>query len=260
VPLSRRPPGRVSPSRHLQPLPWEARHATNGQREARSSLPSQPFPSSTRWGLDQYAPVMREDFGRIGGRRRSKPMTSPASGSDSLKMTGRAPPARAARRLSGARVRESARPGHRLLRASCTNAWDDLGIDFCVCYPTAGLGYHRIKDTRQIAPSAALKCRGRPVRGLRIASSPRHHPHVPRRRRSGDRSPQTVGYKVIMVGASCAAIPALEEKPTPRSSSSGTSGPHRQRPRLRSVWAKCRESRSRPASTTGHAPSCCKSP
>src|SRR5881397_516269 len=26
---------------------------------------------------------------------------------------------------------------------------DDLGIDFCVVYPTAGLGYHRMQDTRQ---------------------------------------------------------------------------------------------------------------
>ena len=25
---------------------------------------------------------------------------------------------------------------------------DDLGIDFCVVYPTAGLGYHRMPDTR----------------------------------------------------------------------------------------------------------------
>src|SRR5437773_11271205 len=24
----------------------------------------------------------------------------------------------------------------------------DLGIDFCVVYPTAGLGYHRMQDTR----------------------------------------------------------------------------------------------------------------
>ncbi|PYN40006.1 MAG: hypothetical protein DMD95_23055 [Candidatus Rokuibacteriota bacterium] len=25
---------------------------------------------------------------------------------------------------------------------------DDLGIDFCVVYPTAGLGFHRMQDTR----------------------------------------------------------------------------------------------------------------
>src|SRR5206468_7061615 len=38
---------------------------------------------------------------------------------------------------------------------------DDLGMDFCVVYPTAGLGYHRLQDTRLRREIGRASCRER---------------------------------------------------------------------------------------------------
>ena len=94
---------------------------------------------------------MREEFRRIGGDAAVEGLAArqPARPQLAQDVGGRAEPA--AGGPGGVLVlaeRERARPGDRDAAAAMYERLDDLGIDFSVVYPTAGLGYHRMPDTR----------------------------------------------------------------------------------------------------------------
>ena len=144
---------------------------------------------------------------------------------------------------------------------------DDLGIDFSVVYPTAGLGYHRMQDTRL----RRAICRAYNVftadqfRGLRRPHHPgRDHPDV--HAGGGDRGARVRGHsssatRSSMVGGMMRRpVPALAEE-QPEASKLvewydviGLDSPHDYDP----VWAQVPRAASwRRASTTARARSCC---
>src|SRR6266478_1572773 len=88
----------------------------------------------------EYNPVMREEFRRIG--------------SDRIPSSLRMSLAERRRRRVGQEAFWSSPSENVLDRATAMlprlmyERLDDLGIDFCVVYPTAGLSYHRMRDTR----------------------------------------------------------------------------------------------------------------
>src|SRR2546429_2939602 len=97
---------------------------------------------------------------------------------------------------------------------------DDLGIDFCVVYPTAGLGSHRMQDPRQRRAIcraynvfAADQFRGLEDRVIPAAIIPMYTPEEAIE--EIEFASKQLGYKVIMVGGLMRRpIPALlEEKP-----------------------------------------------
>src|SRR5262245_55846409 len=99
----------------------------------------------------EYLPVMREEFRRIGG----------TAAAEALEVASQRVPRSLGMSLAERRRR---RLGQETFWGSpCENVLDratailprllherleDLGIDFAVVYPTAGLGYHRMPDTR----------------------------------------------------------------------------------------------------------------
>src|SRR5216683_3104676 len=97
---------------------------------------------------------------------------------------------------------------------------DDLGIDFCVVYPTAGLGYHRMPDTRMRRAIcraynvfAADQFRGLEDRVIPAAIIPMYTPEEAIE--EIEFAATQLGYKVIMVGGMMRRpVPALaEERP-----------------------------------------------
>src|SRR5918999_1295206 len=99
----------------------------------------------------EYGPVMREEFRRIGGEAAVEALAlASARVPNALKMSV----AERARRRVGMEAFWSSPSENVLDRATAMlprlmyERLDDLGIDFCVVYPTAGLGYHRMQDTR----------------------------------------------------------------------------------------------------------------
>ena len=136
---------------------------------------------------------------------------------------------------------------------------DDLGIDFSVVYPTAGLGFHRMQDTRQ----RRAICRAYNVftadqfRRSPTGSSRRRSSRCTRRRRpsrSWSSRSRQLGYRVVMVGGLMRRpVPALAEE-HPEASKHvewydviGIDSPHDYDP----VWAKCRELRVAPSFHNG---------
>src|SRR5205823_7423527 len=98
-----------------------------------------------------YAPVMKEDSRRIGGTAAVEGLATATSRvPNSLKMTL----AERRRRRVGQEAFWSSPSENVLDRATAMmprlmyERLDDLGIDLCVVYPTAGLSYHRMQDTR----------------------------------------------------------------------------------------------------------------
>src|SRR5262249_56840927 len=96
----------------------------------------------------------------------------------------------------------------------------DLGIDFCVVYPTAGLGYHRMQDTRlrrAICRSynvfTADQFRGLEDRVIPAAIIPMYTPDEAIE--EIEFAATQLGYRVIMVGGMMRRpVPALaDERP-----------------------------------------------
>ena len=126
---------------------------TNGQTEARklrASLNHPVIDADGHW--IEYGPVMREEFKRIGGDAAAEALdVASARVPSALKMSV----AERARKRVGMEAFWSSPSENVLDRATAMlprlmyERLDDLGIDFCVVYPTAGLGYHRMQDTRQ---------------------------------------------------------------------------------------------------------------
>src|SRR2546428_10673186 len=125
---------------------------TDGPTDARMlrSRLNHPIIDADGHGLE-YAPLMREEFRRIGGDAAAEAL---AIASDRIPSSLRMSLAERQRR----RVAQEAfwgSPSENVLdRATAMlprllyERLEDLGLDFCVVYPTAGLSYHRMQDTR----------------------------------------------------------------------------------------------------------------
>src|SRR5947208_2953473 len=126
--------------------------STNGQTEARKLRASLSHPiidADGHW--IEYGPVMREEFRRIGGDVAAEAFDLAASRvPNALKMSV----AERAQKRVGMEAFWSSPSENVLDRATAMlprlmyERLDDLGIDFSVVYPTAGLSYHRMQDTR----------------------------------------------------------------------------------------------------------------
>ena len=125
---------------------------TNGHTEARklhSRLTHPIIDADGHW--IEYGPVMREEFRRIGGEAAVEALAIASQRiPNSLGMSL----AERRRRRVGQEAFWSSPSENVLDRATAMlprlmyERLDDLGIDFCVVYPTAGLSYHRMQDTR----------------------------------------------------------------------------------------------------------------
>src|SRR5439155_1493972 len=118
-------------------------------RKLRSSLSHPIIDADGHWL--EYAPLMREEFRRIGGDAAAEAL---ALASDRIPSSLRMSLAERRRRRVGQEAFWGSPCENVLDRATAMlprflyERLDDLGIDFCVVYPTAGLGYHRLQDTR----------------------------------------------------------------------------------------------------------------
>src|SRR5947199_1024293 len=125
---------------------------TNGLTDARKlrSRLSHPIIDADGHWLE-YAPIMREEFRRIGGDAAAEAL---ALASDRIPSSLRMSLAERRRRRVGQEAFWGSPCENVLDRATAMlprllyERLDDLGIDFCVVYPTAGLGYHRMQGTR----------------------------------------------------------------------------------------------------------------
>src|SRR5438046_10421102 len=130
----------------------------------------------------EYAPLMREEFRRIGGDAAAEAL---AIASDRIPSSLRMSLAERRRRRVGQEAFWGSPSENVLDRATAMlprllyERLDDLGIDFCVVYPTPGLSYHRSQDTRQRRASrrayndvTAEQCRGLPDRRTQAAITP----------------------------------------------------------------------------------------
>src|SRR2546429_6621935 len=126
---------------------------TNGPTDARKlrSRLSHPIIDADGHWLE-YAPVMREQFRRIGGEAAVEAL---AVASDRIPSALRMSLAERRRRRIGQESFWSSPCENVLDRATAMlprlmyERLDDLGIDFSVVYPTAGLSYHRMKADRK---------------------------------------------------------------------------------------------------------------
>jgi len=236
---------------------------TNGHSEARklrSRLSHPIIDADGHW--IEYAPVMREEFRRIGGEAAAEAYDIASQRvPNSLKMTL----AERRRRRVGQEAFWGSPCENVLDRATAMlprlmyERLDDLGIDFSVVYPTAGLGYHRMPDTRQRRAIcraynvfAADQFRGLEDRVIPAAIIPMYTPEEAIE--EIEFASKQLGYKVIMVGGLMRRpIPALlEEKPDAAKLVEwydvvGIDSDHDYDP----VWAKCRELKIAPSFHNG---------
>jgi predicted TIM-barrel fold metal-dependent hydrolase len=236
---------------------------TNGHTEARKlhARLSHPVIDADGHWLE-YAPVMREEFRRIGGEAAVEAFEVASQRvPSSLKMTV---PERRRRRV-GQEAFWSSPCENVLDRATAMlprlmyERLDDLGIDFSVVYPTAGLSYHRMQDTRlrraicrAYNVFAADQFRGLEDRVIPAAIIPMYTPEEAIE--EIEFATKQLGYKVIMVGGLMRRpIPALlEEKPDAARLVEwydviGIDSDHDYDP----VWAKCRELKIAPSFHNG---------
>src|SRR5256885_3480630 len=237
--------------------------ALNGQTEARKLRGRLSHPvvdADGHW--IEYGPVMRDEFKRIGGDAAAEAFDLASSRvPSSLKMSV----AERAKKRVGMEAFWSSPSENVLDRATAMlpklmyERLDDLGIDFCVVYPTAGLGYHRMQDTRQRRAIcraynvfAADQFRGLEDRVIPAAIIPMYTPEEAIE--EIEFASKQLGYKVIMVGGLMRRpIPALlEEKPDAAKLIEwydvvGIDSDHDHEP----VWAKCRELKIAPSFHNG---------
>ncbi|PYN82496.1 MAG: hypothetical protein DMD96_05805, partial [Candidatus Rokuibacteriota bacterium] len=125
---------------------------TNGQTEARkihARLKHPIIDADGHWA--EFAPLMREEFRRIGGDTAVEALAmASARIPNSLSMSV----AERRRRRIGQEAFWFLPTKNTLDRATAMmprllyERLDDLGLDFCVVYPTAGLGYYRLPPDR----------------------------------------------------------------------------------------------------------------
>jgi len=124
-------------------------HAHLDARTLRSRLSHPVIDADGHW--IEYSPVMRDEFRRIGGAAAEEALAqATARVPSSLKMTV----AERKRRRVGQEAFWGSPSQNVVDRATAMlpkmlyERLGDLGIDFCVVYPTAGLGFHRMPDPR----------------------------------------------------------------------------------------------------------------
>jgi predicted TIM-barrel fold metal-dependent hydrolase len=200
----------------------------------------------------EYGPVMREAFRQIGGDAAAEGLALASQRvPNSLKLTV----AERTRRRVGQEAFWSSPCENALDRATAMlprllhERIPDLGIDFSVVYPTAGLSYHRMQDTRlrraicrAYNVFAADQFRGLEDRVIPAAIIPMYTPEEAIE--EIEFAATQLGYRVIMVGGMMRRpVPALaEERPDAASLVEwydviGIDSPHDYDP----VWRKCRE-------------------
>jgi predicted TIM-barrel fold metal-dependent hydrolase len=237
--------------------------SVNGHTEARklrSGLNHPIIDADGHW--IEYAPVIREEFRRIGGDAAVEAWdTASQRVPNSLKMSL----AERSRRRVGQEAFWSSPSENVLDRATAMmprlmyERLEDLGIDFCVVYPTAGLSFHRMPDTRlrravcrAYNVFAADQFRGLEDRVIPAAVVPMYTPEEALEEL--DFAVKQLGYKVVMLGGLMRRpVPALaEEHPEAARFSEwydviGIDSPHDYDP----VWARCRELRIAPSFHNG---------
>src|SRR2546426_2807432 len=169
----------------------------------------------------EYAPLMREEFRRIGGDAAAEALTI---ASDRVPSSLRMPLAERRRRRVGQEAFWGSPSENVLDRATAMlprllyERLDDLGIDFCVVYPTAGLSYHRMPDTRlrraicrAYNVFTAEQFKGLSDRVIPAAIIPMYTPEEAIEEL--EFSVRQLGYKVAMVGGMMRRrVRALEEE------------------------------------------------
>jgi len=236
---------------------------TNGHTEARKlrSRLSHPIIDADGHWLE-YAPIMREEFRRIGGDAAVEAYDIASQRvPNSLKLSL---PERRRRRVGqeafwGSPCANVLDRATAMLPRLMYERLDDLGIDFCVVYPTAGLGYHRMPDTRQRRAIcraynvfAADQFRGLSDRIIPAAIIPMYTPEEAIEEL--EFAVKQLGYKVVMIGGLMRRrVPALEDEQPDTSKLVewydviGLDSPYDYDP----VWAKCRELRVAPSFHNG---------
>src|SRR5205814_1974551 len=210
----------------------------------------------------EYNPVMREEFRRIGGDAAVEAL---AIASDRIPSSLRMSLAERRRRRVGQEAFWGSPSENVLDRATAMlprlmyERLDDLGMDFCVVYPTAGLGYHRMPDARlrraicrAYNVFAADQFRGLEDRVIPAAIIPMYSPEEAIEEL--EFASKQLGYRVVMMGGLIRRpIPALAEE-HPEASKFvewydviGIDSEHDYDP----VWEKCRELRIAPSFHNG---------
>jgi len=236
---------------------------TNGSTEAqklRSRLNHPIIDADGHWL--EYGPVMREEFRRIGGDAAVEAL---ATATDRVPSALRMSLPERRRRRVGMEAFWSSPSENVLDRATAMlprlmyERLDDLGIDFCVVYPTAGLGFHRMQDTRlrraicrAYNVFAADQFRGLEDRVIPAAIIPMYTPEEAIEEL--EFASRQLGYKVMMVGGLMRRrVPAVaEEQPDAARFAEwydviGIDSDYDYDP----VWAKCRELRVAPSFHNG---------
>src|SRR2546426_1094850 len=236
---------------------------TNGSTEARKlrSRLNHPIIDADGHWLE-YGPVMREEFRRIGGDAAVEAL---ATATDRVPSSLRMSLPERRRRRVGMEAFWSSPSENVLDRATAMlprlmyERLDDLGIDFSVVYPTAGLSYHRMQDTRlrraicrAYNVFTADQFRDLSDRIIPAAIIPMYTPDEAIE--EIEFAVRQLGYKVIMVGGLMRRpVPALaEERPDAASLVEwydviGLDSDHDYDP----VWEKCRELRIAPSFHNG---------
>jgi predicted TIM-barrel fold metal-dependent hydrolase len=235
----------------------------NGSTEARKlrSRLNHPIIDADGHWLE-YGPVMRDEFRRIGGDAAVEAL---AAATDRVPGTLRMSLPERRRRRVGMEAFWSSPSENVLDRATAMlprlmyERLDDLGIDFCVVYPTAGLGFHRTQDTRlrraicrAYNVFAADQFRGLEDRVIPAAIIPMYTPDEAIEEL--EFVTKQLGYKVVMVGGLMRRkVTALAEE-NPDASKVvdwydviGIDSEHDYDP----VWAKCRELKIAPSFHNG---------
>src|SRR3989475_580670 len=203
-------------------LPRRAPMLTNGQTEARKIHDRLKHPiidADGHWA--EYAPHMREEFRKIGGDTAVEAGPRPAPRTPaSLSMSV----AERRRRRIGQEAFWFLPTKNTLDRATAMmprllyERLDDLGLDFCVVYPTAGLGYYRLppdKLRRAICRAynvfTAEQFRPFNDRIIPAAIIPMYTPEEAIEEL--EFASRQLGYKVVMMGSLIRRpIPALVEE------------------------------------------------
>src|SRR5438874_1511261 len=236
---------------------------TNGSTEARklrSRLNHPIIDADGHW--IEYGPVMKEEFRRIGGAAAVEGLdTATQRVPNSLKMTL----AERRRRRVGQEAFWSSPSENVLDRATAMmprlmyERLDDLGIDLCIVYPTAGLSFHRMQDTRlrraicrAYNVFTADQFRKYSDRIMPAAIIPMYTPAEAIEEL--DYASRELGYKVMMVGGLMRRpVPVVaEEQPDAAKFAEwldviGIDSPYDYDP----VWERCRELRIAPSFHNG---------
>ena len=236
---------------------------TNGTTEARklrARLNHPVIDADGHW--IEYLPVMKEEFRRIAGAAAVEALDIATQRvPNSLKLTL----AERRRRRVGQEAFWSSPSENVLDRATAMmprlmyERLDDLGIDLCVVYPTAGLSFHRMQDTRlrraicrAYNVFTADQFRKYSDRIMPAAIIPMYTPDEAIEEL--EFASRELGYKVMMVGGLMRRpVPVVaEEQPDAAKFAEwldviGIDSPHDYDP----VWTRCRELRIAPSFHNG---------